>query len=145
MSTTLMLGQAGTFASELWKLEEDSYGNSVGEQGYLRMETQDFEPLPGGQASVRRIFAPLAYSGACTVRVTPIVDFHTALAPTTASFAHPQKRTRKVIEARAHKLCSYIRARIEVVSLAGRVELFTPRVGVLPVAEVADVVAGVEQ
>ena len=120
MSETLLMGQAGTNASEIWRLDESSYGNPVATVARLRTESPDFEPIPGGQVLARRIFVPIAYKGDCTIRVTPIVDFKTELAPTTKSFSQPSRRRRAVIEAKAAKLCTYIRVRVEVLSCTGR-------------------------
>ena len=142
MSETLLMGEAGTNASQIWRLDPASYGNPVTGSAPLYTESPDSEPIPGAQVTVRRIFLPIAYKGDCTIRVTPIVDFDTELAPTTKSFSQPAKRKRAVIEAKAAKLCTYIRVRVEVLSCTGRVEVFTPRLGILPVSKMAETIAG---
>ena len=148
MSETLLFGEigaAGAIGAELWYLAPDSFGqqDTGGADAFLRVETANYLPAGrGGEANIRKIWVPFAYEGACKIRVTPIVDFDTALTSTIVSFATPTKRTRKVIEAKPAKRCTQIRIRIEVVSCSGRVEFFTPEYATDIVTQTSHTVTG---
>ena len=154
MSEVLLFGEVGVSGSpfgqgaEIWYLAADSFGNqnTGGDDFPLRLETANYLPAGrGGEVNLRKIYVPIAYEGACTIRVTPIVNFSNALRPTTVSFALPTKRTRKVIEANVDEgVVTQVRLKIEVVSTTGRVEFFTPDFATDPITEAGHVIAGAD-
>lgn len=129
-----MLGQIDTAspavgaAAELYILST-SYGSSVGTDVPLTVETQDVAPAgPTGVAILRRIEVPLEYDAACTVTVTPIVDFNQVLTATSKSYSSPPSRQRDVMDAPLSKMGTAIRAIITVTSRNGVVSVNTPSI-----------------
>lgn len=132
MSEYLLCGQIDTAspaanpAAELYVLSS-GYGHAIGTDTTLLVETEDF--APAGQAGwtvLKRIIVPFTYRGACTVKVTPIVDYQTELTPTIKSFAAPASESVGEVSAPVAIRCRIVRARIEVVSRTDVVELGVP-------------------
>ena len=149
MSETLLFGEvgiAGAIGAEIWYLAPDSFGqqDTGGTDAFLRVETANYLPAGrGGEVTLRKIYVPLAYEGACQIRVTPIVNFATSLRPKTVWFAAPTKRTRKVIELQPAKgVVTQVRTKVQVISCTGRVEIFTPDYATDLITDVAHTVAG---
>lgn len=110
-----------------------SYGSSVGTDVPLVVETQDVAPAgPIGLTLFRRVEVPIEYEGACTVSVTPIVDFTQVLTSTSKSYSSPPVRTRDVIDVALSKQGTAIRAIIAVTARNGRVALNTPSIASMP-------------
>jgi len=115
-------------AAELYRWSE-GFGSSVGTDVPALIETDDVTPAgPGGLFVGRRIYLPLRYVAACTVRVTPIIDFNQTLSATTRSFAAPASPTTATITAALAQTLTYIRVRIEVLSRTGPVEFYQPSI-----------------
>lgn len=105
------------------------YGTSTGTDVPLVVETSEVAPAgPVGQALFRRIEWPIEYDAACTVTVTPIVDYNQALTSTSKSFASPPTRQVAIVAAPLSKVGSVIRVRLTVVSRNGPVTVRTPSV-----------------
>ncbi len=134
MPETLLLCQVGdtpvaspVTAAELYYLGA-SFGSqtAVGAASPLLIETGDYGIGRGGVMTLKTIYVPFAYSGACQIRVTPIVDLQTSLGPQTRSFPQPARRTEDEIEIDASKRCTWVRVRIEVLDATGLVEIYSP-------------------
>lgn len=134
MPERLCLGEIDTASpvvgpsAELYLLGT-SYGQSVGTDVPLTVETQDVAPAgPTGTTLFRRIEVPLEYDAACTITVTPIVDFNQVLTGTSKSYASPPSRQRDVMDAALSKPGTAIRAIITVTTRNGSVSFNTPSV-----------------
>ena len=134
MTESLFVGQIddvaapASAAAELY-LWSESYGSSTGSDTPALIETDDVAPAgPGGLFMGRRIYLPLRYDGACTVRVTPIVDFNQSLTSVTQSFDAPASSHTATITVPLAQSLTYIRVRIEVVSRTGMVEFYQPSI-----------------
>lgn len=134
MTSHLLLGQVDdaaapvAVAAELY-LWSASFGNSAGTDVPALIETDDSAPAgPGGLFVGRRVYLPLRYSDACTVKVTPIVDFNQSLPATTQSFTTPAAPHNATITVLLAKTLTYIRVKIEVTARAGVVEFYQPSI-----------------
>lgn len=132
MSEYLLAGQIDTAtpaanpAAELYVLSS-GFGQAIGTDTPLLVETEDFAPAgQEGWTILKRIIVPFTYRGACTVRVTPIVDYNTLLTPAVFSFVAPAEESVGEVSAPASKRCRIVRARIEVTSRNAVVELGIP-------------------
>ena len=106
-----------------------SYGNSVGTDVPLLVETSEVVPAgPLGQVLFRRVDVPLEYDAACSITVTPIVDFQQVQTATTVTYAAPTQRTRQILKAPLSKAGTTLRAIIAVATRSGVVSLNTPSV-----------------
>ncbi len=156
MSQFLVLGQIGDptaalpggAGSKLWYLSPDSYGQQVASTGgldsLLRYDTDDYPVLgDAGRTLLRRLFVKIAYSvGAAVVKVTPRIDYNTLLTPKTFSVGAPMTRRFESLDVEVARVCSYVGARIEVLSRAGLVEILGLACAHKPLAQAADYVAG---
>jgi hypothetical protein len=114
-------------AAELYVLSE-GFGQPIGTDTPLLVETVDWAPAgPLGWTLAKRLIVPVTYRAAVTVKVTPIVDYQTALTPVTKTFAAPAEETVGEVEVGVDARCRMIRARIEVIARNGLVEIATPR------------------
>lgn len=139
MAETLFLGQVDNAAApaspaaELYYLS-GSYGSSVGTDVPLLIETADVPPAgPGGRFKARRVLVPVRFAAACSLRVTVISDFVRTEAAVTRTYTSPAQEQEDVIEVPIARVLTTLRVRLEVVSRAGRVAIFTPSVVGMPV------------
>lgn len=134
MPERLMLGSIAaavppvTGTGAVYRLAE-SYGQSTGLDVPMTIETSEVALAgPVGQSLYRRVLVPFDYDAACTVLVTPIVDYNQILTATSKSFASPSSRQQVVLSVPLSKVGSVLRARITVVHRAGPVSVRTPSV-----------------
>lgn len=130
--THLWLGQVEDLAvpvaagGELYILTGD-HGHSAGDDTLLLVETPDIAPLGvQGRLRLRRIVVPVRHGGACTLRITPIVDYNTALDSLVVTFDSPARIRRQAIQMKVVRGCTVVRLRIEVLDTTGEVAVFTP-------------------
>lgn len=138
--THLFLGEVADSASpasaagSLYVLT-GGYGLAAEDDTPLLIETPNIAPLgPQGRVRLRRIVVPIQYDAACTIRVTPIVDFNTTLPPATVSHSDPGERTRHLLQMKVLTACTTVRLKIEVVSRTGAVEVYRPSVFFSPLS-----------
>lgn len=148
MTTHLLLGQIDTAATpasaaaELYVLSE-GYGAAAGTDAPLLVESVDVAPAgQSGLTTLRRVYVPIEYGAACSVKVTPITDFNEELNPRTVAYASPATRTRDVIEVPVAASVTVVRVRVEVITRAGYLEVYTPNVGHVPRVSAAPIVVG---
>ena len=138
--THLWLGQADNAlvpvagAGELYILT-GAYGNAAGIDTPLLVETPDIAPQgPQGRLRLRRITVPIQLDAACTLRITPIVDYMKSFAPLIVSFGTPSRRERRVIQVKELGVCTVVRLRIEVLDREGLVEVYRPTLYYTPLS-----------
>lgn len=136
----LLLGQVdnaaapSAAAAELYVLST-TYGNSVGTDVPLLIETQDVAPMgPSGVMLLRRVEVPVTYAAACTVQVTPILDFIQEGTVTSQVYGSPQQRTVDFLDGVVAQVGTSARARIEVLARSGPVEIAAPNLTFQPKA-----------
>lgn len=113
-------------AADLYVLT-DGFGNPEGAPTTLLIETPDIAPLGElGRLRARLVSLTFQRSAACTVRVTPIVDYYTALPSSSYAYDAPSEPTRATIQIRLLRALTVLRLRIEVVSAGGAIEFYTP-------------------
>jgi hypothetical protein len=146
--THLFLGQIDTanppasYAGDLYVLTA-GYGNPEGTATGLVIETPDIAPLGElGRLRARLASLTLQYEAACTVRVTPIVDYDTELASVSQTLPAPGQVTRTTIPVRMMRALTVLRFRIEVTGGEGPVEIYTPVLFYTPLAERSGVAMG---
>lgn len=126
-----------TGSGALYRLSE-SYGASVGTDVPMLVETSEVALAgPVGQSLYRRVLVPIDYDAACTVTVTPIVDYNQSLTVTSKSFASPTSRQQVIIAAMLSKVGSVLRVRVTVAGRAGPVSVRTPSVEGKPMTTTA--------
>lgn len=132
MTERLLLGQIANLAApnvaaaELY-LYSTGYGMPVGDDTPLLVETADIALAgPGGRFLLRRILQPIRYTGACTIRITPITDFTRIETAVAKSYTSPAQEQEDVIEIPIARACNVFRVRIEVTARQGRVSVFAP-------------------
>lgn len=130
----LLLGQVdnaaapSAAAAELYILS-DGYGDSVGTDVPLLVETEDVAPAgPTGTVLFRRIEQPVTYDAACSIRLTPLVDFMQTVTATTKTYTSPDQRTIDFADGFLAQVGTTIRVRTEVLTRNGPVELAAPLV-----------------
>lgn len=140
MAPRLLLGQVANAnppvnaAGSLYLLGT-TYGNSVGTDVPLLVESQDVAPMgPSGYALFRRVEVPVVYTAACTVQITPIVDFLQQATVTPSAYPSPVQRTTDFADGVLAQGGTTCRARLEVTSRQGPVELAAPVIGFQPKA-----------
>lgn len=138
--THLFLGQVDTaavpasHAGDLYVLTS-GYGNPEGAATDLLIETPDIAPLGElGRLRVRLASFTVQYEAACTVQVTPIVDYDTELPAVSVALPPPRQVERTVIPIRMMRALTVIRFRIQVTGGEGLVELYTPILYYAPLA-----------
>lgn len=143
MPERLMLGSIDvasppiTGSGALYRLST-SYGASVGADVPMLVETSEVALAgPVGQSLYRRVLVPIDYDAACTVTVTPIVDYNQSLTATSKSFAGPTTRQQVIISAMLSKVGSVLRVRVAIASRAGAVSVRTPSVEGKPMTATA--------
>lgn len=113
-------------AAELYLLST-SYGDSVGTDVPLLIETEDVALAgPTGIALYRRIEQPVTYDAACSIRVTPIVDFMQTVTATEKTFTSPDVRTIDFADGFLAQVGTTIRVQTEVLTRNGPIELAAP-------------------
>lgn len=126
-----------TGTGAVYRLSE-SYGSSAGEDNPMTIETSEIALAgPVGQSLYRRVLVPIDYDAACTVTVTPIVDYNQTLTATGKSFPSPLSRQRVIVAAALSKVGSALRVRVTVTSRAGPVSVRTPSVEGQPMTATA--------
>lgn len=135
MAETLLVGQVddaaapSAAAAKLYQ-RSLSYGSSAGNDVLLLVETPNRAPAgPLGRVVGRLISVPITYDNACSIRVTPIIDENTELAPTIKSFAAPSTRMVGRVELGFFKVLTLIRTRVEVLTRNGPVDVHTAQLG----------------
>lgn len=130
--THLFLGQTDTAASpasagaELYVLS-GGYGIPTGSDTALVVETPDIAPLGElGRLRARLLMCPVQYAGACTVQITPIVDYMTELDPLIVALGAPATVTRQVLQVKMLRACTTFRVRMDVLERTGPIEFYTP-------------------
>ena len=126
-------------AAELYVLAT-GYGLPVGNDALLVVQTKDLSPAgPDGRVMFRRAMLTVLYDNACTVRVTPTVDFSQDLPATTITLAAPTSLTTTVLPVPMAHPGTYVRLLVEVIARSGIVEFgsnvrvaFTVRAGAYP-------------
>lgn len=139
----LLLGQCdnaanpASAAAELYVMST-FYGNSVGTDVPLLVETDDVALAgPVGTALYRRVEVPVTYDAACTVEITPIVDFIGQGTVTAVSYDAPTSRIIDYADGVTATPGTTCRARITVTSRQGPVELAAPTISGMPKIGVA--------
>lgn len=137
----LLLGQIDNAAApsapaaELYVLST-AYGNSVGADVPLLIETQDVPPMgPSGVVLFRRVEVPVTYEAACTVQVTPIIDFIQEGTVTSQVYGSPQQRTVDFLDGLVAQVGTAMRGRLEVLARSGPVEIAAPNLIFQPKAQ----------
>lgn len=130
--THLFLGQVDNAtvpsagAADLYVLT-DGYGQATGTDTPMTIETPDIAPLGLlGRWRARLLSLPIQYGSACTVEVTPVVDFMTELDPTIVALAAPAARTRTAIQVKMLRACTTLRIRVVVLARTGALEVYMP-------------------
>lgn len=126
-------------AAELYVLST-GYGQPVGTDALLTVQTKDLAPAgPDSRVMFRRAMLTVLYDNACTVRVTPVVDFAQAMPVTTVTLAAPTNLTSTVLTVPMAHPGTYVRLLVEVIARSGIVEFgsnvrvaFTVRAGAYP-------------
>ncbi len=146
--THLFLGQIhnaaapAAAAADLYVLS-GGYGNTSGNDVPLLVETPDLAPLGvQGRLRLRRISVPFQYDAACTLAVTPIVDYRAELEPTVVAYGAPGSVTRQAVQVKLLHACTTVRLRIEVVTRAGPIEFYTPTIYYAPLSSASGVAMG---
>lgn len=146
--THLLLGQIDTAespaspAAELYVLS-GGYGLATGTDTALLVETPDVAPLGDlGRLRTRLLMCPVQYAGACTIRITPIVDFMTELDPLIVALAAPATVTRQVLQVKMLRGCTTFRVRLDVLERTGAVEFYTPVLHYTPLKQNSGVAMG---
>lgn len=139
MAELLLLGQVDNIAApasaaaELYVLSS-GYGSPVGTATPMLIETADIAPAgPGGRVLWRRAMVPFLRENTTTIKVTAIADFDTEVASTSEVFQSPATIAKTMVNLPIANSCTYLRERIEVTALAGRVQVFAPTALVRPV------------
>lgn len=136
-----MFGAIGTAAPPVGDgavlyLLSTQYGQAPGTDTPLVIETQDVAPMgPSGVCLFRYVEVPVVYDAACTVQITPIVDFNLPQPATSKTFPSPTQRTQAIVIVPISKAGTTIRALIEVIARQGPVQINTARVVSQPKAQ----------
>lgn len=146
--THLWLGQVAneavpvSAAANLYVLT-GAYGQGAGLDTLALTETPDIAPLGvQGRIRLRRIVVPIRHAGACTVRITPIVDYNTALDSLSVSYEAPATPRRRAIQMKVLRGCTVVRLRIEVTTTTGAVEVYTPTLYYDPITQATSLAMG---
>jgi hypothetical protein len=146
MAEHLFCGQVANLAApsggaaELYVLSE-SYGQAIGTDTPLLIETEDIAPAgPGGRFLLRRVYVPIRYVAACSVHVTVFTDYVRVERAITKTYTSPAQEQEDVIEVAVAHTCTVVRVRVEVTSRNGRVSVFTPTYGGKPMTAAAPAV-----
>ena len=146
--THLWLGQVAneavpaSAAANLYVLT-GAYGQGAGLDTLALTETPDIAPLGvQGRIRLRRIVVPIRHAGACTVRITPIVDYNTALDSLSVSYEAPATPRRRAIQKKVLRGCTVVRLRIEVTTTTGAVEVYTPTLYYDPITQATSLAMG---